>query len=61
MAKDKELFGKAKPLNEILSEDFIAGLKWGLELARAIIKRQGYDFYIPGLSELKIKEKVKKK
>ena len=44
-------------LNEVFSEEFIKGMRKGIEICQHIAKRDGAEIYFPDLDEMEI-EKV---
>ena len=52
---------KQKKLEEIMSKDFIKGLKTGLKIANQIAKRQGYEFDFPEVNDMLIERMEKNK
>jgi len=51
---------KQKKLEEIMSKDFIKGLKTGLKIAQSVAKKQGYEISFPDVDDMLI-EKLDKK
>ena len=47
-----------KKLEEIMSKDFIKGLKAGLKIAEQVAEKQGYEIHFPKVNDMLI-EKLK--
>ena len=60
MIKVKRLYGKMTrmKLNEAFSMEFIEGLKAGMNIAKEVAERQGYEIIFPDVDEM-VAEKVK--
>ncbi len=51
---------KQKKLEEIMSKDFIKGLKTGLKIAQDVAKKQGYELSFPEVDDMLIERMEKK-
>ncbi len=52
---------KQKKLEEIMSKDFIKGLKTGLKIAQDVAEKQGYEISFPEVDDMLIERMENKK
>lgn len=46
--------GGKMEIEKILSKEYLDGIKKGLEIAKSVANKQGYDFIFPDLDQIKV-------
>ncbi len=46
-------------LSDVASEEFIKGIKQGLEIAKNVCEREGYEMYFPDIDEIEVEKTTK--